>query len=172
MTEIRDLDEFFDDTFKLPVGGKTYVIPAPDAETGLLCQRLMHAGLDANAGREVNSDGINDLASAVLDDDQERDLYQRILGPVYDELFADGVSWPRIQHVGMTALVWVAAGREPAIKYWESGGAGEAPAPNRATRRATAAAAKSTRSRGSATTTTRATASRSKKAATSRGKTS
>ncbi|SDJ53994.1 DUF7426 family protein [Nonomuraea jiangxiensis] len=39
----KDHDEFFDATLKLPVGGKTYVIPPSSAEVGLLCQRLMQA---------------------------------------------------------------------------------------------------------------------------------
>ncbi|MEU1880836.1 hypothetical protein ABZ470_26315 [Streptosporangium sp. NPDC020072] len=168
MTQFQDLDEFFDDSLRLPVGGKTYVIPAPDAEVGLLCQRLMHASLAVEQGEEVDDPQLNELAAVVLDDDEERDLYQRILGPVWDELRADRVTWPRIQHVGATALVWVAAGKEAAAKIWGSGGAGEAPAPNRATRRA---AAKSIRSRGSGTT-TRTTASPSRKAAPSRGTTS
>ncbi|TMR91316.1 DUF7426 family protein [Nonomuraea basaltis] len=173
MTQFQDLDEFFDDSLRLPVGGRMYVIPAPDAEVGLLCQRLMHASLAAQEGEAVTDPKLNELADVVLNDDQEKDLYQRILGPVYDELLSDGVSWPKVQHVGATALVWVAAGKDAAAKIWASGGTtGEASAPNRATRRATAAAAKSTRSRGSATTTTRTTASRSRKAAPSRGKTS
>ncbi|WP_433355635.1 DUF7426 family protein [Microtetraspora malaysiensis] len=172
MTQFQDLDEFFDDSLPLPIGGKWYRIPAPDAEVGLLCQRLMHAGMAAEPGEPVDDPKLNELASVVLNDDQERDLYQRVLGPVFDELRADGVTWPKIQHVGATATVWVAAGKEAAAKVWAAGGVGEAPAPNRATRRATTAAAKSTRSRGSATTTTRTTASRSRKAAPSRGKTS
>ncbi|GAA2895567.1 DUF7426 family protein [Nonomuraea rubra] len=172
MTQFQDLDEFFDDTLPLPVGGKWYRIPAPDAEVGLLCQRLMHASMAAEQGETVDDPKLNELAEVVLSDDEERDLYQRILGPVWHELRTDGVSWPKVQHVGATALVWVAAGKEAAAKIWASGGVGEAPAPNRATRRATAAAATSTRSRGSATTTTRTTASRSRKAAPSRGKTS
>ncbi|HUR06993.1 MAG TPA: hypothetical protein VM347_30920 [Nonomuraea sp.] len=170
MTTFQDLDEFFDDSLRLPVGGKWYVVPAPDAEVGLLCQRLMHASLQAEQGEAVDDPKLNELAEVVLNDDEERDLYRRILGPVWNELRADGVSWPKVQHIGATALVWVAAGKDAAAKIWASGGAGEAPAPNRATRRA--AAAKSTRSRGSTTTTTRTTASRSRKAAPSRGTTS
>ncbi|NRQ31277.1 hypothetical protein HII36_05420 [Nonomuraea sp. NN258] len=172
-TQFQDLDDFFDDSLPLPVGGKWYRVPAPDAEVGLLCQRLMHAGLAAEQGQAVDDPKLTELVEVVLNDEEERDLYQRILGPTWDELRADGVSWPKIQHVGATALVWIAAGKDAAAKVWASGGTtGEAPAPNRATRRATAAAAKSTRSRGSATTTTRTTASRSRKAAPSPGTTS
>ncbi|WP_171074152.1 DUF7426 family protein [Nonomuraea basaltis] len=163
----KDLDEFFDPTLKLPVGGKTYVIPPPSGEVGLLCQRLMHAGLAAQTGQDVDEEGLTKLAEAVLDDDQEKDLYRRILGPVWDELFTDKVLWPKIQHVGQTALIWVAAGLEAAAKHWESGPEGEAQAPTRTA----ASAATSTRARGSATGTTRKTASRGK-AAGSRGMTS
>jgi len=168
MATFKDLDEFFDDSLRLPVGGRTYVIPAPDAEVGLLCQRLMNAGIAAEAGEAVDGEELTKLAAVVLDDDQEQDLYKRILGPVYDELFTDGLTWPKIQHIGTTALIWVAAGTDAAVKFWST--SGEAPAPNRATRRA--AAARSTRSRGSATTTTRTTASRSKAAIKSPGTTS
>ncbi|MEV6033565.1 hypothetical protein AB0L65_20590 [Nonomuraea sp. NPDC052116] len=167
MAGFKDLDSFFDPTLKLPVGGKTYVIPPPSAEVGLLCQRLMHASMAVQAGQDVDEDGLNQLAETVLDDDQEKDLYQRILGPAWDELLADQVVWPKIQHIGQTALIWVAAGLEAAGKHWESGPTGEAEAPARTE----ASAARSTRSRGSATTTTRTTASRGK-AAGSRGTTS
>ncbi|MFI6886753.1 DUF7426 family protein [Streptosporangium canum] len=170
MAAFKDLDEFFDDTLRLPVGGKTYVIPAPDAEVGLLCQRLMNAGIAAESGEEVDGEELTNLAAVVLTDDQEQDLYKRILGPVYVELFNDGLTWPKIQHIGSTALIWVAVGTDAAVKFWTS--SGEAQAPNRSTRRATAAAARSTRSRGSATGTTRTTASRSKAVAKSPGTTS
>ncbi len=170
MAQFRNLDEFFDPTLKLPVGSKTYVIPPADAETGLLCQRLMHASMAAEAGEDVDEEGLNQLAQVVLDDDEEKDLYQRILGPVWAELFADKVDWPVIQHIGSTALIWVAAGLDAAVKHWESV-SGEASAPNRATRRAQAAAAKSTRARGSQSGTS-PTSSRQGKAAASRGKTS
>ncbi|MFD0659770.1 DUF7426 family protein [Thermocatellispora tengchongensis] len=125
MTTFQDLDDFFDDSLPLPVGGKWYRIPAPDAEVGLLCQRLMHASLAAEQGEAVDDPKLTALAEVVLTDDEERDLYQRVLGPVFDELRADGVSWPKIQHVGATALVWVAAGKDAAAKMWASGGMGK-----------------------------------------------
>lgn len=168
MATFREIDEFFDPSLRLPIHGKVYVIPPPDGEVGLLCQRLMHAGLAAESGQDVDEKGLNQLAETVLDDDQEKDLFRRILGPVQDEMIADGVDWPTRQHVEQTALIWVAAGLDAAAKHWESA-SGEASTPNRATRRATAAAARSTRARGSATGTTPKTATRQRKAAASRG---
>ncbi|WP_188197216.1 DUF7426 family protein [Nonomuraea sp. SYSU D8015] len=159
MTGFRDLDEFFDPNLRLPIKGKTYVIPPPDAEVGLLVQRLMHAGIAVEAGQDVDTTNLNELAETVLtNESKDSDLYQRLLGPVWDELFADRLDWPVIQHVGETVLLWVAAGIDAARRHWEAG-AGEAEAPNRKARRARAAAARSTRSRGSATGTTRTTGS-------------
>ncbi|MEV4078950.1 hypothetical protein AB0J43_01485 [Nonomuraea fuscirosea] len=159
MAQFRNLDEFFDPSLRLPVGGKVYVIPPPDAEVGLLVQRLMNAGIAAEAGQDVDEEGLNDLAESVLtNDSDEKDLYQRLLGPVWDEMFADRLDWPVIQHVGQTVLLWVAAGVDAAAKHWEAG-SGEAAAPNRKTRRAAAAQARSTRSRGSRSGTTRTTGS-------------
>lgn len=156
MAQFRDLDEFFDPSLRLPVGGKTYVIPPPDAEVGLLVQRLMHAGLAAESGQDVDSDALNELASSVLtNESKDSDLYKRLLGPVWDELFADKLDWPVIQHIGETVMLWVAAGTDAAARHWEAG-AGEAEAPNRKTRRAEAQA-RSTRSRGSRSGTTRTT---------------
>lgn len=159
MAKLKALDEFFDDTLTLPVGGKEYTIPAPDAETGLLCQRLMQAGVAAAAGQQTD---LSDLAE--LDDDQETDLYKRCLGPVYDQLIADKVTWPRIKHCGVTAFLWIAADLDTAMKFWDAGGAPEALAPTRA---ASEAAASTTRSRGSTSGT-----SRSRQAQKSRGKAS
>ena len=42
-----DLDGRFDDALRLPVKGKTYVIPSPPAVTGLRVQRLMQIGTKA-----------------------------------------------------------------------------------------------------------------------------
>lgn len=126
----EDLDEFFDDTIELPVGGKTYVVPGVDAETGLYCQRLLERGKAAYLGKDVDG--------GELDDEAEMSLYERVLGPVYAELIADGVSWPKISHCGLTAFFWAANNRTTAEKYWNSGGNPEAltPPTNRAQRRA------------------------------------
>jgi hypothetical protein len=123
----KDLDEFFEDTLSLPVGGKTYVVPGPSAETGLWAQRLIESGKAAYFGK----------ATAELDDDEETNVYQRVLGPAFDEMVANGVLWKRIQHCGVTALIWCAGNEAAAEQYWEHGQSPEfqARAQNRATRR-------------------------------------
>ena len=145
---MRDLDEFFDPTLRLPIRGKVYVVASPDAKTGLRVQRLMSTGAVAAMGGEVSD---ADLESLEFDDDEERDLYLRILGPAYDEMLADGLPWEIVQHAGQTALMWVAFGREAAERVWES--VGEAHRPEPQDRKAPAAKKKSARqgSRGGST---------------------
>ncbi|MEU1883432.1 hypothetical protein ABZ470_39515 [Streptosporangium sp. NPDC020072] len=120
MAKFKDLDDFFDDSLPLPVGGKTYRIPPPSAEVGLYCQRLAEAGVAAASGKDVSE--------ANLDDANELELYGKVLGPVYDQLVADGVSWPRIKHVAVTAFLWIVGNDDAAAAFWEQGPEAAAPA--------------------------------------------
>ena len=115
----RDLDEFLDPTLKLPIRGKTYVVQSVDAKTGLWCQRMMHVAVTAVAGLSMSE---ADAASLDLDDHQELDLYQRVLGDAYDEMVADGLPWEWIKHAGTTAFMWAAGNREQAESFWASPG--------------------------------------------------
>lgn len=127
----EDLDAFFDDHLELPIRGKLYRIPPADAELGLLCSRLVMAGTQvANSGKvadrtatELNEEG------AKLDDEEEADIYRRLLGSVQDEMIADGLDWQRIQHVGSTALIWTALGKSAALNFWKSGARPKVPGP-------------------------------------------
>lgn len=152
--EWAELDAFVDDTLQLSYRGEHYVIPAPDIDTGLLCQQYL-------AGRGAH----------VLDDQEEANLYKRLLGgmewlvepvagvpddeddpdtlvrggrpgkpnPRYDpeldvwnRLRAEGKSWPFVQHMGSTAIFWAGMGPEVALAYWRNGGRppkAEPPAP-------------------------------------------
>jgi hypothetical protein len=123
-----DLDEFFDDTLKLPVGGKLYTIASVDAETGLWCQRMLSTAAVVAGGAQVDESDVGDL---LLDDDQERDLYRRVLGTTYDELVTDGVSWERLKHVGTTAFMWAAGNKETAEDFWVTGGGSKLGEPQR-----------------------------------------
>lgn len=156
---MRDLDEFFNDTLELLVNGTTYVVPSPDAKTGLWCLRLSEAA---------------ETGTVVLDDDRELGMYQRVLGPVWGQMVEDGVSLPRIAFAGQTAFVWITQGPVAAEIFWDTLGKG--PSPNRETRRSTStAAAGATNGRASTNGTksraTKATASPAKRAR-SRGATS
>lgn len=108
----RDLDDFLTDTIDLPIRGKTYTVSAPDGETGLLCQRLLALGAQSAKGETDEK--------STLDDGDERDLYQRVLGPVWDEMMADKVSWPWIKRASTTVMFWCTLGLAAAETYWNS----------------------------------------------------
>jgi hypothetical protein len=152
----QDFADFADELgLRLPIDGKTYLIPPIDAETGLWCQNLMQVGGRVVAGHVVTEEDVE-----LLDDDAERSLYQRLLGPVHEQMVADNVPWTAIKNAALTVLWDATAGRETAEKFWNAGGQslGEAAAPNRAQRRAstrgTSGGASTTRRRGSTTGTT------------------
>lgn len=173
----KDLREFSDGRhIDLPIDGVTYRINDVDAETGLLVQRLMDAGVQAGqAGRPL------DLDEDLLDDAQELSTYESVLGDAYQEMLDNGVGWADLKRAAMTAMVWIYFDEETAERFWESGSAGEAVAPatgqppsgvNRAARRASSAAARTTRKRASTSGTRASRSTTQKKAPASRGKTS
>lgn len=139
------LGELFDNTLTLPTGGREYVIPSPSAEDGLRVQKITTLAARLQSGGEA-------VDTTLLDDEEEVDLFQLCLGPVYDELLADGVDWAQLRHFGLTAMFWIVSDVETAEKYWRSKGDPSQLAPNRETRRAKksgSGAASKTRSRGS-----------------------
>lgn len=135
----RELTEFFDDTLPLTICGKVYRIPGPNAETGLYCQRLLQTGAEL-ARRQAAGESVEGLDTTGLNlgDNDEHDLFRRIMGPAMDEMIADGLSWPLIQVAGNTTAIWIGAGAEMAEQYWENGGRNPTPlsmAANRSERR-------------------------------------
>lgn len=139
----KDLREFVDKaSIDLPIDGTVYTVYDVDAETGLWAQSVLEVGAAAYNGQDLDG-------AELLDDDAERGVYQRLLAGTFDQMCADGVAWNDIKHASITALVWITVDEESATRYWESGGTpGEAqarPAPNRASRRASAAVVKKTR---------------------------
>ncbi|MFI6485153.1 hypothetical protein ACIBH1_45095 [Nonomuraea sp. NPDC050663] len=120
MVKLKELDDFLDDGLELPIKGKTYLVPPASAEVGLYCQRLAEVGMAAAKGQQ-------DEGAAELDDARESELYRKCLGPVLDEMVADGVSWPRIKHAAITAFFWIAGNDEAAATFWERGPEAAAP---------------------------------------------
>ncbi|WP_242908669.1 DUF7426 family protein [Actinomadura terrae] len=143
MAEFEDIDEVFDSSLTLPINGKKYRIPPVSGLDGLWAQRVVEEIRKAKNGGDVDAGKLND--------GDERLLYQRMLGPVFEEMLADGVKWDRISHAGMTMFLWTTATHDDAESYWKAGGdipeaLGSAEStPNRASRRASAAAERTTK---------------------------
>jgi hypothetical protein len=137
----RDLSAFFDDgALEYPgirstahPDGKTYKVPSPDARTGAWLASIAELGVRSASGAEMAQE---DAAKLKLDDEQERTWYQRILGPAYDEMIADGVAWVMLKRVGDDAYLCFGLDEDVADMVLASQGEPQARA-NRATRRAT-----------------------------------
>lgn len=126
MANFQAIDEFLQTWIELPIKGKLYRISSPDARTGLLVTRLMGLATDAANDVEIGEDQRVQL---VLDDKEEKELTERVLGATLEEMLNDSVEWPMVQHVLQTAMVWISLGLPQAEKYWISVVPGKAPAP-------------------------------------------
>lgn len=136
-------DEEFDDlsavlgrrTLRLPINGKWHTFVEPCAEDGLWVNRLVLLG-----ERAADDDATVDAKlKALLGDEEEEDLYQRVLGDKWTELSAAGVTLSQMQHIGQTVAVWLVYGKEVAKAIWRASGGdgqGEAEGPASSSRRA------------------------------------
>lgn len=147
-----DLSEKFDDQLHLPVDGVVYHIPSPDHELGLWVTALVTTGMQVQQGIEIDPNRkVPQLRFEGEEGDDTSDegkLYARLLGPAYDELRGNGVSWAKIKFVSETAMIWIAGGVDLAEAHWNGGGSPKETqqqlAPNRAARRARPRATAST----------------------------
>lgn len=114
--------------------------------------RAGHLPPRADAGGTENVDTAQ-LPELVGDRD-EVDLYERLLSAeVFERMLTDRVSWQKIKRAALTVIVWVMADKATAEQMWETGPAqGEAPAPNRAARRAVSRSAGASTTRSAAST--------------------
>ncbi|MFB7278047.1 hypothetical protein ACFCZV_13145 [Streptomyces hydrogenans] len=142
------LDEFLGDSLDLPARCKdgeirTFHIDSPDAEQGLKVEKLMEIGIRLAADPEAAPD------AAALDDVAELNLYKAALGAAYDDALRL-LPWAAFKHLALTASLWISQGLDAAETYWNSGGDPSQLGPaNRAERRASSRAAKSTPTRAS-----------------------
>lgn len=114
MPTFDDLGELLSPTLDLPVGGRTYRVPSPPAETGLRLQAIFAGAYFAVSGDKVRG------GKTSLDDDEEQDIYAASLGPVYAQMVEDGCTYEQIKHAGLTAFIWHTAGASAAEAYWSS----------------------------------------------------
>ena len=140
----RDLDEFLVvPPLVLPIRGKRYEFPGEiSARNWLRLQRLY------GQARQVADGGELDLDEEVVSRTEQRELEAEMYGDAEARMVADGCTGSQVKAVLVTVTQFYLEGREAAELVWES--QGEAPAPNRETRRSKTPA-KSTRSRGSRT---------------------
>lgn len=161
----RNLSEFFDDgleyegipSSKFP-DGKSYRVASPDAKVGLWLQSMAELATVATTGANLTESARKRL---ILDDDEERNLYERVLGATWDEMLEDGVAWMLLQKIGQDAYIYFAMSEQHANAALERLGEGRARPANRATRRTAkkTAGSKSKKASGATRARTRARAS-------------
>lgn len=100
---LKPYEEFAPEPLAFPIGSKLYVLPPLDYRLGLRLQQIL-AGDD---------DSLNDAKG--------EDLFQLVLGPLWDEMKADGVPLEAMQRAGFVALADYQYGRAMAEKVWENG---------------------------------------------------
>ncbi|WP_053913659.1 hypothetical protein [Streptomyces sp. TP-A0875] len=149
----NDVSELLDECLSLPIRGRIYTVPAPEAAMGLRTQQLIALAAAAADGQAVTLD------DELMSDDEESDFYERLLGSAFDDMVADGVKWPLVKHAAVTSMIWIAQNKDAAERYWNSGGDPSRMAPNREARRRSGGAS-STRSQGSTSGTSTRTAPR------------
>lgn len=138
---LEEVGAWLDSGLILPINGKKYQVPEPNAELGLRLEVLMNS-----ANRET------DRYRQVLSDQEEHDLYSELLGPAYDEMIADGVSYPVMKLAATTAMIHFVISAEAAEVTWNQGvtkGKAGKPRNSRPATRPTTGAASTTKSRGS-----------------------
>lgn len=152
--KFEQLDELLDEAIELPVpigdrddhNTRLYRIESPSARDGLQIEQITQIAATLVTGGE-------DINTEMLNDDEERNLFQMLLGDKFQQMLDDGVKWVWLRHSALTTLMWVTSSLATAERYWAAAGDPEALAPNREARRSkqqgSSAAATSTRSRGS-----------------------
>lgn len=141
---LEELSGWLDDSLVLPIDGRKYRVPEYSAEVGLRVEAVLNAGRGSR---------LSDRQRQVLDDEQEKDLYRDVLGPVYDELLAD-VSWAMLKFCAVTAMLHFNISEDEGARHWalraaKSGGKAPTGRASRPATRRTTAAASTTKPRAS-----------------------
>ena len=136
-----DLSEFLteNDLTLQGLGPRDYVVPAPDAETGLKYSALSNIAVRAQKGEKISE---QDLAALALDDAEEREFVTQMLGSeVVAQMRDDKLPWPALVRSAQYVFTHFAVSADAAAKAKIAGAfSGKATAPtNRAGRRATTA---------------------------------
>lgn len=151
-SQFQDLADLLDPFLPLPIRGKTYRIPDPGVKIGLRAQATVAIATKVKAGATVSAD---DIASLQLDDEEEVEFTQSMLGPCFQEMKDDGLPWEYLRHAAKTVFMWLVQDRDEAAKVWANLGNDVRPVPQDrkapAKKRASGGSTKKASSRSSST---------------------
>ena len=126
MSQFQDLADLLDPRLHLPIRGKTYHVESPDVATGLRAQATVAIAAKVRQGQDVTPE---DIASLKLDDAEEMEFTQSMLGNTFAEMQEDGLPWEYVQHAAKTVFMWLVSDRDEAAKVWANLGNGARPVP-------------------------------------------
>lgn len=119
------LDYLEDDALEIPgipseryPDGKTYVIKSPSAKVGARLAAVGDIAVKVGAGIEVDE---ADAAKLKLDDGEESDLMEQVLGETRAEMVDDGVTWTHLRGIMKYAFIYYAIGAEQAETALKNG---------------------------------------------------
>lgn len=125
-SQFQDLTEVLDPFLPLPINGKVYRVPSPSIKIGLRAQATVALAAKVKQGQNVMPE---DIAALQLDDDEELEFNKVLLGPCFDEMQADDVSWEYVRHAAKTVFMWLVSDRDAAAKVWANRGNDSRPQP-------------------------------------------
>lgn len=120
-----------DQSLRLPIRGKEYVIQPPRADVGYALAMRLAAGVAVEAGLDLDDDTITEANAAVdIADEQLPDFARQCLNgprngkpnPIYEQMLEDGLSHPEVEMAVQTAFLAWTVSREVAEHYWNTGG--------------------------------------------------
>ncbi len=114
---MKDLREFHDPNLYLPIGGKTYVVKAPNAQDGL---RLKAYVLSPDSVNMTVSGKANIEMIAMILGSTYNEATDTMSGGLWDELTRDGVPLEEVYHVANTAIAHFAVGETFGEYWWEN----------------------------------------------------
>ena len=113
--ELKQLGDFLAPVLVLPVGDKTYNIPAMTAQNSLIVEQAFAAA--------SSEDGSLDPMKIKLGTEDDGPAFMtRVLGSAYQEMMDGGASLPALQHAMRIVTLWTWSGLEAAQDYYRSGG--------------------------------------------------
>lgn len=142
MVDFSNLGDYLEDD-KVPLEGikseshpegKTYYINSPSAMTGLRLAAMGDIILRASQGFDIDERAT---ARLKLDDGEEAELIDDLMGDTKTEMIEDGVSWAALRGIMQYLFIYFAIGKDKAEAAARNGiFSGKAPEPeNRAARR-------------------------------------
>lgn len=115
-----------------PLGGKVYHVESPDAMTGARMSALADIAKATQSGGAVKP---SDVAKLNMNDEEEREFGEQVLGRTLAEMELDGVEWTIIQRMIQYGYIYFAMGADTAMKAAQeglfSGGKARVPATGR-----------------------------------------